>query len=448
MCGSSSRKAVIGASVIPTAGVGVARARARHAMRALCAGGFWLTSVLGVPVALAVDNTPQNMISFFMQVGCPAGWSVATEAQGRLLLGVASGDSTEIGKTVGDPLTDQEDREHSHDYETTVHFSKKDIEGDNSCCNTQGAGDGDKNVPKSQPGTTASASSNTPLIQLTVCKRTSPPDQAGAQDPYPQGAVSFFHQNTCPGEANGIWATNKIGDGSLGYFLVPFFDPPPATVGQTSGQGLKLGEDRTHTHDFSSSVTPASVEYIGKSGCVSWLGLCTHLSSSSKKDFNGTSETSSTALPYVQLKLCKKQVYTRNTNPPANVPGNVVTFFTTVQCPTGWKMTQTSTGRYLVGLPQGGIAGASFGGNPLKPTDTTPLPWAGHSHDFSGTVDAGSHHVALGSGAGASGYAKAGNVNYDGTTDIHSSNLPYLAVIQCQPCAQNDADQSCQASAQ
>jgi hypothetical protein len=50
---------------------------------------------------------------FFDLSSCPAGWSELTQARGRVVVGLVS-DGT-LGSTVGSPLTDLEDRTHTHD---------------------------------------------------------------------------------------------------------------------------------------------------------------------------------------------------------------------------------------------------------------------------------------------------------------------------------------------
>ncbi|MEO1090266.1 MAG: hypothetical protein AAFX81_06525 [Pseudomonadota bacterium] len=405
--------------------------------------------VIAAPIgrALADDDTKEGTVAFFMETGCPEGWSVATSAEGRLLLGVTDSDKFTIGgQGGGDALTNEDDRLHTHQYATSVSLATHHIEGDHSCCNTDGASPGNKNVPETQPGVSNGGTSGLPFAQLTVCEKTSPPTDPTASDPYPLGALSFFNADSCPAGSGGDpeWQTAPLGSDDLGYFVVPFFDPPAATLGALVGTGMNPGENREHSHAFSSSIKVDSLELTGKWGCVSWLGLCTGMTTDGTKDFSGTTHAASSALPYLTLMLCQKAAFSPSSNPPQDVPESVVTFFTDQTCPTGWKMTEATTGRYLVGLPSGGIPGATFGGEPLQPTESAPTPVATHEHGISGSVVTGNTEVALASGAGADDVGKKGTYTYDGTTDPASAGLPYMGVIQCQPCTANDPDQSCQ----
>ena len=404
--------------------------------------------------ASADDNTKQNMIAFFMETGCPDGWDVYEPAQGRLLLGVTDSTKFTIGSTGGgDPLTDQENPTHTHQYSTLVDAGSKGLAA-SSGSNKQGSSPGDKNVPYEPPGITGASTSNTPLIQLTVCQKTAAPSVPSAPDPYPMGALAFFDSATCPvgNDTNSPdWQAAPLGQDDLGYFVVPFFDPPASTLAALVGTGMAPGEDRAHNHAFASSIKLTAVEYVGL-----WEKGGRTVATSGTKNFSNYNVPTDLGLPYLTLQLCQRATFTMNENPPPNVPKYVVSFFTTQTCPTGWKMTQTTTGRYLVGLPAGGTPGASFGGIgglPLDPSESAPTPVVAHDHTFSGQVKTGSKGVELASGCCADGAGGAGTYDYSGTTDpsptttSHSANLPYLGVIQCQPCIDgDDPDQSCQTS--
>src|SRR5262245_46377364 len=57
--------------------------------------------------AQPTDTSPSGMVAFFMATAaaCPSGWTVATMAQGRLIVGVTSGSA--VGTQVGTALTSQ-----------------------------------------------------------------------------------------------------------------------------------------------------------------------------------------------------------------------------------------------------------------------------------------------------------------------------------------------------
>lgn len=121
-----------------------------------------------VPAAAqTADTTPSGMVAFFMSSGsdCPPGWSVATQAQGRLILGAAA-----VGAPAGQPLADQTAPTHSHSYQATVGVPSRSISASH-CCDKQGAHSGNYTVPDNAPGQTAAAESDLPLIQLLVCQK-------------------------------------------------------------------------------------------------------------------------------------------------------------------------------------------------------------------------------------------------------------------------------------
>ena len=108
---------------------------------------------------------PPGMISFFALAECPTEWSKAEAATGRLVIGTVVAD--DVGKQVGEPLADREDRKHSHEYILTLAVPEKSIAAISGCCNGQGAKKGDYAVD----GATLVASTELPFIQLTVCRK-------------------------------------------------------------------------------------------------------------------------------------------------------------------------------------------------------------------------------------------------------------------------------------
>lgn len=262
---------------------------------------------------------------------------------------------------------------------------------------------------------------------------------AAHADTYPMGALAFFNAQSCP---TGWAAAAGAGGKSLnGFFLVPFTSPPvtAAQIGTTVGQALASGENRTHVHPFSSSIDLTDMSYAGVKGCQKWLDLCDkQTSASGTQSFSGTTGARSSDVPYVQLLLCAKTAFQRNVNPPAGVPPYVVTFFSSLGCPTGWKPTMTTGGYFIVGLPTGGTPAATFGGLPLAPGEDRA-----HAHAFSGSVTVNSAGVELSSGGQADNYGKAGTYSFAGTTNAASTGLPYVVVQQCQACASGDTDPAC-----
>ncbi len=112
-----------------------------------------------------IVDAPTGTVAFFNLTACPSGWKVADYATGRLV--VATTDGAKLRVQFGTPLSNQEDRTHSHTYSTNVSVDYKSISGANSCCNTQAAS------ATSYPvnGTTSAASTGLPFIQLVICEK-------------------------------------------------------------------------------------------------------------------------------------------------------------------------------------------------------------------------------------------------------------------------------------
>jgi hypothetical protein len=130
---------------------------------AMCAGAL----ALRLPPAAGDDgavDAPSGTVAFFSGVAgvCPQGWRVATEAAGRLLIGVQAADS--VGKFVGTPLTNEEDRTHAHSFLATVALPYKSISAADGS-NDQGAAA----QTYTDSGMTQPASTGLPFIQLVAC---------------------------------------------------------------------------------------------------------------------------------------------------------------------------------------------------------------------------------------------------------------------------------------
>ncbi len=298
---------------------------------------------------------------------------------------------------------------------------------------------------------------------LAAAACVAPPSAA---DPYPQGSLAFFNLGSCP---TGWARFERIVNGTLvpmdGFFLVPFNQRPghqsvPDLVGTTVGTALQPNESRVHQHQWSSSITLPPVAYAGQSGCGEF-GSCPAVAQGGPMPFADMTGGSDSGVPYLQLLLCQK-VEDQSTpvppvgTPPAGVPPEIGMLFYNAYCSSGWKPTrvgsdtgsQLLSGRFLVGLPAGGVPLATFGEDrPLFVQvwpDGVALEDRTHAHGFSGAVSVPSVGVGLASGCCAGGYGGAGSFGYSGTTDPASSNLPYMAVTQCQPCVAGDADPACQ----
>ena len=130
------------------------RAAAIAAVAALAIGSVG-TRAFGDPPG--GDGAPAGMVAFFNGATCPGGWTRATYAEGRLILGVTSG--VFVGVTVGAPLASAEDRAHAHTFAAAMQLAVKSI-------SAAGGGNNSAAAAMAYPagGTTGAAPSGLPFI--------------------------------------------------------------------------------------------------------------------------------------------------------------------------------------------------------------------------------------------------------------------------------------------
>ena len=259
--------------------------------------------------------------------------------------------------------------------------------------------------------------------------------------------LAFFNQPQCP--KGWAPATNVKNNPLNGYFLVPFRLPQSSPLAGTTLPNvppLTPGSENQHQHSFSTSIALGEIDYAG-----SPLGGDYNTSNDGAMSFSSSTGSASMNVPYVALLICVKQNFTPTPNPPVGVPEYIAPFFEIATCPDFWKPTP-AIGRFIVGVPaQNGTPEAVYGGNPLSLNATNLDGSTGpenrtHTHPFSGQVTVPSTTVELdscSSGCGATGYGRAGNYTFKGTTLPAAANLPYVIISQCQPCTANDPDSAC-----
>jgi hypothetical protein len=118
-----------------------------------------------VPDDASADDVPPGMVSFFTTTSCPLGWKTADPVAGRLVIGVS--DPTAIGRTVGAPLGDEEDRVHGHTVNASIDLPAKSISAADGGNNSGGAS-GTRTIA----GSAAPAVSGLPFVQLAACVRS------------------------------------------------------------------------------------------------------------------------------------------------------------------------------------------------------------------------------------------------------------------------------------
>lgn len=364
------------------------------------------------PRGPAADDTPSGMVAFIMAGQCPTGWGAAPGTAGRLLLSVS--DPRQAGVVSPNaPMANQAAPTHAHDYTVVLRLDDKHLASAKKCCNDEGARAGAYPIV----GATDASVPNLdlPFIQLLVCQKGSPAPIARAPgdppaDPYPYMTIAHFAAG-CPSG----WVPYQEANG---YFIVP--TGPGAKLQATVGSPLANGQDVMHAHVMSGAIDLPEVSYVGVGG----HGADHQVATKGVEAFAGTTGIAGSGIPYTQVLTCKKIV-----NPPANpspIPPGVVIFFASEYCPSGWANTLTTAGRFMVGLPPGGVLGAAFGGSALRPEEVRT-----HNHAFHGSVSIPHVGVGLAAGSGASGYAAHGRYSFDGSTMPAPAGIPYIQLTQC-----------------
>ncbi len=109
------------------------------------------------------DGVPPGVVAFFGNGGaCPVGWDPADSVAGRVVVAVTEGSS--VGRSVGAPLRDREDRTHAHAVSATITVPSRSIAGADGT-NNQGGAAGDHRVT----GTASAGASGLPFVQLRAC---------------------------------------------------------------------------------------------------------------------------------------------------------------------------------------------------------------------------------------------------------------------------------------
>jgi hypothetical protein len=251
-------------------------------------------------------------------------------------------------------------------------------------------------------GAEAVADANT--VEATAYDDAGPGGAAGG-DALPTGAISYFRGATCPTG----WSPYEP---ARGRFVVATIGAVP--TGTTSGDALTSGEDRKHQHAFSLTFALKDQSFLAASG-----GSNGGIASKSAVTISGSTEPSSTGLPYVQLLVCRKS------GKPSNgaLPRGMQVFFESTTCPEGFAQTETTQGRFVVGLPKGAPPDQTFG----RAAGAT----GAHVHGATAVLSTKPHGITLFSGCCADGYAQ--NDTYTATGDTSESNagLPKIELLSC-----------------
>lgn len=109
----------------------------------------------------------------------------------------------------------------------------------------------------------------------------------------PTGTVAFFNLTACPSG----W---KVADYATGRLVVATTDGAKLRV--QLGTPLGNQEDRTHTHTYATSVNVDNKSISGANSCCN-----TQAASATSYPVKGTTQESTTGLPFIQLTICEKQ---------------------------------------------------------------------------------------------------------------------------------------------
>lgn len=236
--------------------------------------------------SVAGDSLPMGAVAFFQRKDCPTGWEKLGAAAGRTLVPTVGADPVDV--SVGQPLQDSEERSHAHNISGNVNLSTVGYAGI--------AGEANHNLAKggANPltGTAAKSAASLPYIQLLVCHKTAEPDPQ--LRPLAAGTLVFFRSKECP--------TGFVQAGaSQGRFIVGL--PERATAGQKfGGAPLKSGENRSHHHNLSGSITTTSHGIALASG-----GTASGYGKNDQHPFQLDSADESVGFPFLQLRHCQKQ---------------------------------------------------------------------------------------------------------------------------------------------
>ena len=236
--------------------------------------------------SVAGDSVPAGAVAFFQRKDCPQGWEKLGAASGRTLVPTVGADPVDV--SVGTPLQDSEERSHSHAISGTINLSTVGYAGIAGEAN-HGLARGGANP---LTGTATKSAASLPYIQLLVCHKTAEADPQ--LRPLAAGTLVFFKTKECP---SGFVQAGA----SQGRFIVGL--PERATAGQKfGGAPLKNGENRTHHHNLSGSITTSSHGIALANG-----GTASGYAKNDQHPFQQDSADDSIGFPFLQLRHCQKQ---------------------------------------------------------------------------------------------------------------------------------------------
>lgn len=235
--------------------------------------------------------------------------------------------------SVGEALSDAEDRSHDHGTWTAEFVMESRKLAALGGKNTQGAAHGTYELTN---GAYSDVTSGLPFTQLLLCTL-----DEGSTVVIPYGTIAFFNTT---GECPETWEPYEQVDGR---FLVPRYDE--SSPSNSAHDALTAGDalSHTHTYDFSTTVVKDNeVDYV-------LLETCCNDDGADAQDYEMTGTSNSVddagALPYYSMLTCLSLNETFDSTLPS---GGLI--FSEVSCSPGFRMFSTISGRVLVGLPEDG----------------------------------------------------------------------------------------------
>jgi hypothetical protein len=335
-----------------------------------CAMLVWFLTLAG-PVRAA--NGSGDMIMFADRAACPYHWDAAADSHSRLLVGT---NGLFLGRKLGPdggPLL-----EHSHrgSYQASFPPSgwiratdphpdtiKMTLFGGRWVIHDKllvGSG-GTQPLLQTQ-------SDGLPYIQYTVCKlaadRKVPKDQPGPIVPtdstlpeaLPKWSIVFFNAKTCPAG----WTFKQE---LYLKTIVPL--PDNGTLGAAVNSGPHRHTAPTEHVPQAQLVNPGELKdgEQARSGERMQRGI----NISGMVDFSASvSDPDPVQLvPTIYYLPCQKTSGS-DIGKPRNLPIGVLNFFAAKTCPTQWQAADAARGRFVLGKPESGQNGATFGGKPLE----------------------------------------------------------------------------------
>eukprot|EP00211_Chloroparvula_japonica_P005629 CAMPEP_0119137128 /NCGR_PEP_ID=MMETSP1310-20130426/22968_1 /TAXON_ID=464262 /ORGANISM="Genus nov. species nov., Strain RCC2339" /LENGTH=369 /DNA_ID=CAMNT_0007128187 /DNA_START=81 /DNA_END=1190 /DNA_ORIENTATION=+ len=359
--------------------------------------------VVAISLLTGASGIPQGMTTFFSSAECPTGWSELPYAQGRLIVSTTDGTAQNI--TVGTPLSNLEDREHSHSIATTINLETKSISAI-GCCNPTGACHGDYDVT----GLTTTEASSIPFVQFTLCEYTAPTDNQAV----PFGTIAYFSPDSisqCSDLDDWVALTTVTG-----RVMIPGYS---SGLVLSADLPLANGEDRAHDHTFTTVFKTEDNSYAGVTGCC-------NDKLAARKDYTvaATTSAATTNVPYIQLLTCQYQFQDFS----SDLPDDAL-IFTEINCPPNYTISQLASGRFPVAKPVNGTNQGIFGGSSLPDGDPSANY---HDHPFNSWFDTSSCEVGLASGCCGDGYVKDEQYISTGITDSSNALFPFAALPLCE----------------